>query len=75
MDEPIVAHERRRGKKWWQSRANITNLCIAIITIIGLLMNMPEFAHITPWLVLATNVINVYIRIFLTAQPIDRGTP
>lgn len=73
MAAPMRAHERRRGIKWWKSRTNITNLCIAIITIIGLLMNMPEFAHLAPWLVLVTNVINVYIRIFLTAQPIDRG--
>lgn len=72
MDE-VVVHERRRGIKWWQSKTNITNLCIAAITIIGLLLNMPEFAHLAPWLVLATNVINVYIRIFLTNQPIDRG--
>lgn len=73
MSEEVVVHERRRGKKWYQSKTNITNIAIAIIAIIGLLANMPEFAHLTPYLLLATNVINVLLRVFGTTQPIDRG--
>lgn len=75
MSDEIVVHERRRRKQWWQSRTNVTNAAIAIIAIIGLLMNMPEFAHLTPYLLLATNVINILLRTFVTSDPIDRGQP
>lgn len=61
-------------KRWWQSRTVILNCVIAIIAIVGLLANMPEFQHLTPWLILITNVLNILVRVFLTSQPIE-GAP
>ncbi len=61
------------GKRWWQSRTVILNIIIAVIAIVGVLMNMPEFAHLTPWLLLTTNVLNILVRVFLTSQPIEGG--
>jgi hypothetical protein len=73
MADEVVVHERRRGKRWWQSKVNITNAAIAIIAIIGLLANMPEFAHLAPYMLLATNIINILLRTFVTSEPIGPG--
>ena len=64
----------KKPKPWWTSRAILMNLSIAIIAIIGLLLNMPEFQEWTPWLVLATNILNILVRIFLTSEPIGKET-
>ena len=62
-----------QSKPWYQSRTVILNCVIAIIAIIGLLLNMPEFKEYTPYMVLVTNILNVMIRVFLTSQPIEGG--
>lgn len=69
MNEPIVAHERRRGKKWHESKVIWANIISALVAILLLLAQSPSLQPYGEWLALGQGILNILLR-FTTSQPV-----
>lgn len=61
--------ERRRGKKWYQSKVIWANVISALVAVFMLLAQSPSLQPYGEWLALAQGILNILMR-FTTSEPV-----
>lgn len=69
MPDQVIVHERRRGKKWYESKVIWANVISVLVAILMLVSQSPSLAPYGEWLALGQGILNILLR-FTTTQPV-----